>query len=284
MHRTILKVGWISLALATLCPALAHAQWIPTDWEERVILIVGTKTQPSYGQDPLAPEPLQDTESNLGCTLDGKLSYGPPGAPSMLGHTQGQQVTSNAHVTPVTATAAGSVTFQVRVTQKATPPVPVNVVPITIYAHGSVRNEGSPPTGCSGYFCQHFVKANGSVSLVINSDTQQFLNHSIVAGYLGANLSFNEAVIHDIPPNVMLQGEMNVSSMVDMQNADIGMLAICNTAVSFQFVLADAHIPGTQVWFSDYFKIEYSPGYWALDATPVQPTTWGRIKTLYSNP
>jgi hypothetical protein len=185
-------------------------------------------------------------------------------------------------VSPVTATAAGSVAFQVRVTQTAVPPVSVSAVPVTIYAHGTVRTSGSPPTGCTGYTCQHYVQTNASVSLVLGSDTQQLLNQSIVAGYLGANLAFNQQDIHNIPPNVMLSGEMNVSSTVEMHNADVGMLAISNVTANCQFVLADAHIPGTDVWFSDYFKIEYSPGYWALDdPTPVQPTTWGRIKSQY---
>jgi len=43
-------------------------------------------------------------------------------------------------------------------------------------------------------------------------------------------------------------------------------------------------IPGTDFKYSDYYRIEYSPGYWALgEPTPVAPTTWGRIKSLYSN-
>jgi hypothetical protein len=42
-------------------------------------------------------------------------------------------------------------------------------------------------------------------------------------------------------------------------------------------------IPGTDdSRYSDYFHIEYSPGYWALgNPTPVQTSTWGKIKSQY---
>ncbi len=33
---------------------------------------------------------------------------------------------------------------------------------------------------------------------------------------------------------------------------------------------------------NEIFDVEYSAGFWALGGTPVEPKTWGELKSLYS--
>ena len=50
------------------------------------------------------------------------------------------------------------------------------------------------------------------------------------------------------------------------------------------FVVSSDIIPGTSTRYDEVYEVEFSPGYWALgNPAPVEPSTWGMIKQLYTN-
>ena len=64
-----------------------------------------------------------------------------------------------------------------------------------------------------------------------------------------------------------------------------GQWAEATATITPNFAITTDLIPGTNSKYSNYFEIEYSPGYWALgNPTPVQTSTWGKMKSHYLKP
>jgi len=140
-------------------------------------------------------------------------------------------------------------------------------------AAGYVQAAG---TGCIDYiFCS---QANASVHFAVWT-----LDHS----YIDSNQSTTSGQ-KDVYMEKIIDAAVN-----QVFNATISTHAYVSLAVSAITLnaTAEAHpaiavsggiIPGTESRYSDFYTIEFSPGYWALgNPTPVQPSTWGKMKSHY---
>ena len=85
--------------------------------------------------------------------------------------------------------------------------------------------------------------------------------------------------------NLPVLGVLNASLIAQASITAFGVDAGGASASAFVdpiIEVADETIPGTSDSYRDHFDIEFGNGYYALgDPTPVEPATWGRIKSLY---
>ena len=272
MFRTIQTGGWLAGAACLLFAAAASAQLTPATWIETVILGAGDVTQEWDGQNDALPEPLLYTLPSVGSLIEGDLTFGPTGPPfisalakqSMSNYGGGE------------ATSRGRVTFQLRLIEKSAPPVVVDYVPLRIGVQGSVVVSGNCSQFCIGSAGAAIVLMNGDIE-VLRKTASANMHGDLGPILLDSNQSIS------LHPQTVLTGSVIVQAYVG--GAPIpGMRAEATAFAGPAFEITSAFIAGTESQYRDFFEIEYSPGYWALgNPTPVTPTTWGRIKSLYSD-
>ena len=268
------RVRWLpAVALAAgvgLYPA--HAFGLnPAGWSEEISLIYENDFENTSGGHPLSPDILAESLSGSGWSVTAGVTFGPPGPPQAT-VTAGAQTTASA---ALTASASIGIAFEFQIIAIAVPPVAVSTVPITLYTQGTVSTSGA-----SGLR----PRANASITVYGNSTT--LVSESIYAtgdptDDLPASDAFSINTGAAYPPGIVLDAFMQATAHVSPEvsgTGTAGAIAYIDPEIS----VADEIIPGTTESYRDYYEIEFSQGYWALgNPTPVEPTTWGRIKSLY---
>ena len=233
---------------------------LPTEWTEYIRLDWGYTYQEWRGQDTYFPEPLAHSISYSPCTsVEGDLTFGPPGPPLVIAQSQVSAPTCFLEGLYRAITSC-YVTFNLRIVEKATPPVAVESVPLMIGIKSSLA--------ASAQF------SGGTAWLNIdNAGTRVFEKRSD-GGYDTGPIEVDSTATVSIQPGAVLTGSMWVSA---------GSVAGVTTgSVGCDFEIASDVIPGTEYQYRDFFEIEYSSDYWALgNPTPVQTSTWGKIKGQY---
>ena len=176
----------------------------------------------------------------------------------------------------------GVVTFQFTVRQIAEPPGAVTLVPVSMKAVGSTRVRGSvaqcPPN------CILDADPAAFASFRVANDTGDLIFRTVTSASFAGSKSLNLLETHQIAVDEIVTGAIGVLSTVRMTRTGLDDWGEATASIGAEFAVSSILIPGTPSMFSDFFRIEYSPGYWALgDPTPVTSTTWGRLKKLYSN-
>jgi hypothetical protein len=272
MVRTIRTSGWLAGAACVLLTAPASAQLQPTSWTELVGFFICLSDPRWLGQDPASPEPLLQSVTATNYSLETDLTFGPPGPPFVTAHSEGTLSAYLYCAFQNRATAQGTVTFQLRIIEKAPPPVVVESVPMMISIHGSVV------TAANSY-----GDAVASVA-IMNGNTEVFrkLSEASTGGNPGP-IPLDATKTVSMQPGVVLDGSISVLSVVALYTLGTGIGATASAGSDFE-ITSDV-IPGTNYLYRNFFDIEYSPGYWALgNPTPVQTSTWGKIKSQYLQP
>ena len=86
-----------------------------------------------------------------------------------------------------------------------------------------------------------------------------------------------------LAPDEVVNGSISVSANIWPNEMQAGSSSSSTGWVDPIVSIANQTIPESSANYRDHYEIEYAPGYWALGSTPVQETTWGRIKQLYAN-
>ena len=271
MFRTIQTGGWLAGAAFLLLTAPASAQLEPTTWTESVTLRLDNTTQNWTGDDPASPEPLTEELVGPKGHVNGTVSYGPAGPPEILVSEE----ESCQMYTPASGSSSGVVTFSFRVVQTSSPPVDVSYIPILVTVLGSVNASG----GGDNIFANH---ASARVSFSLTRSEAEIINEQVSTTNGPAAIDFSKT-FSALLDGVFI-GRMQCAAGVSKGLLDPKYKATADANIHPEISLTSAFIPGTESKYADYFAIEFSPGYWALgDPTPVNPTTWGRIKSLYSD-
>lgn len=299
MHRPI--QGLVAIAFlgswAFFYPKVASSQTLAqTSWDEFISLTVGEDGKELQGSDSAIPEPIADSLAIPGWGLSGALTYGPPGPPQFTAHCfgkatsgpnsyQGSGPNSYQAFGDSIAETRGLVAFEFAVRTITTPPVVVTDVPVTISAHGATFIRGS--VACPQSDCLVDGDPAAFVQILMVSQGMTLMNRTVTSASIKASdhiVNVGQTVY--LEPDIVVSGSVEAMGLVRMNRFTAsGQWGEATATITPDFAISTDLIPGTNSPYSDYFQIEYSPGYWALgDPTPVAPTTWGKIKTLYSRP
>ena len=279
MHRTIPIQRWGLTTLCLLLPINVQAgAFPPATWTEKVAIRVASTTNESLGKDDNTPEAIGDTVSVLtNYFMNGYVAFGEAGPPYLTVYAAGRLwkfLSGNFSVT-----SQSTINFDLTIVQTHVPPVAVDLVPILVESQGDIYGDAS----CEVAWVCGSATAQGSM-VVMQGGTEVFNQTASlhVASDPSKQASLDASKPLSLQPGVNLHGSVTVLTTIAV--AGFGYAAVARASMGPSFEITSAVIPGTQYKYADFFKIEYSPGYWALGhPTPVAPTTWGKIKSLYSN-
>jgi hypothetical protein len=255
-----------------------------TTWEEFIHLAVGEDGKDLQGLDPAAPEPIADSLSVPGWGLSGALSYGPAGPPEFTAHSYGKAISwSSQHsLGDSIADTRGLVTFEFLVRTTSPPPVPVSGVPVTVSIHGKTFIRGT--VACSPSVCFVDGYPAAFVQLLVVSQGMTLINRTVTsASETGSDHIVNVGQTLYLEPDIAVDGSIETHTSVRMNRFHgSGQWGEATATIGSGIEISTDLIPGTDSKYSDYFQIEYGPGYWALgNPAPVQTSTWGKIKAQY---
>ena len=161
--------------------------------------------------------------------------------------------------------------------------VSVMSVPVTIQAQGTATTEGSP-SFCDP-ICFYDVAATAQSTIRLG-ESGSILNLTVTST-LGSVMpsAFDTTFTYALAPGAIVDGSLEAIAHIGVELGAVEDFAKATAFIDPQFVVSDELIPGTSSKYSDYYEIEYGPGYWALgNPSPVNTTTWGKIKALYFKP
>lgn len=267
MIRTIV----FPVLFVSLLPGFAAAQLQDTHWSETVTVSANEVTNQQIGQDIAVPEAISQnaTDGIAGCT--GNVTFGPPGPPQGTSTVSGFSESNGSDVTGV---AVLNISFFAGVVQTSTPDVSVTTVPVSISAAGTAAVSGTW-TGAQCF---------SDVTILLGLD-DVFVGHAEASSNPLSGLpetdGFDQSVVVDIPVGGVLNGALIAQASITALGVDSGG---ANAAAFADPVIevADQVIPGSSASYRDHFDIEFGAGYYALgNPSPVEPSTWGRIKSMY---
>ena len=245
-----------------------RAQLSDAAWNETLTLTTNLGTDYYPGVDPAVPEPQVGSLSGTNYGADGSVTFG-SGPPNV---TSSANATYTSGITYLGVTSYCRIDFQFAVRQTSAPPVAVTTVPVNVTVQGTVGVAG-------GIFASAFS--------TVNLATFQGPIASWAAGVDNsagtATDGFNETVQIDLAPDLVVDGDMTADAGIAGEVLVTGTFATASSWVDPVIAVADETIPGSSDSYRDHYEIEFSPGYYALDQSPVERTTWGKIKRLYGD-
>jgi len=268
MNLRILIAAFLSsiVLLGATSPGSAQ-QPTTTQWNEALSLTADLQMGGAGGADSEVPESLSDELSGAQYSVNGSVTFGTSGPPQVTctvtgSYTSGLQ-------TYLAGSAYARIDFQFRVHQTATPPVPVSTVPITV--HTEATGEASGTMNSFGY-----------ASFELLSFTGPIVDYSISVGSYSppASDSFNETYAMDAVPDQIYEGAMTANAGLGVEELQSSLAGTATTFIDPVIEIGDEVIVGTTSNYRDYFTIEFGSGY-MLGSVPVQPATWGEIKSRY---
>jgi hypothetical protein len=165
--------------------------------------------------------------------------------------------------------------FQFQVLESAMPPVPVTAVPVHIHAQGTADATGDSTLRAASFSRFTLISTALLISWDVSADN--------VGGGAPPSDSFDNDDQLELAPDEVISGEIFVDAGIGAESPPL--VAGSSAEATFDPVIevADMTIPGTSAKYRDFFTVEFSPGYFALGQSPVEQTTWGKIKRLYRN-
>jgi len=269
------RLSAIALLSLLILPAIGFAQLVdPAIWSEQVGLNADNASDGGLGNDDAVPEPQSASLSGSSYSIDGSVSFNSPGAPNATADM------SASYTSGLSSFLGGSVTCQIifsfRVVETSPPPITLQNVRVDITASGTADAGGD-----SDLF------SNALATFVVGTPAQPtMVDLSATASNSGGVLSdsFNETNQIILGPSGGANVTMTVQATIAPEVLVSGTSATATAFVDPIIVMADELIVGGGgANYRDHYVIEFVDGYWALGSTPVQPTTWGKIKSLYGN-
>jgi hypothetical protein len=277
MHASLARGagGVFVLSALTFTPADSRTQSTleTASWIESIILTTSDADTSGTGLDDAAPEPLDVSILRGSYSLEGTVTFpqsGPPNAAVTLSaqHQSGLVLLG--------ALAGARIDFQFRVVENAQPPVPVTTVPVHVHAQGFAEASGDTTIRTASFSMFDLISNAGVlVHSAVSADN--------VGGGAPPSDSFDYDGQLDLLPGDVVSGEMLADASVGAESPPEGTSIQAGATADPVIEIADAIIPGTSAGYRDYFTVEFSPGYYALGQSPVERTTWGKIKRLYGN-
>lgn len=250
-------------------PAAGRAQLNDTSWNEALTLSTNLVTDYYPGEDPAVPEPQAGSLSGTNYGADGNITFASGGPPNAYSYTNASYTSG---ISYLAVSAYCRIDFQFAVRQTSAPPVSVTAVPVNVTVSGTV--------GVSGGI---FASANSQVNLASFQGPIQSWEVSVDNSSGTASDSFGETVQYQLAPDLVIDGDMTSDAGIAGEVLVMGTNATANAYVDPVIEIADETIPGSSDSYRDHYEIEFSPGYFALVPAPVEKTTWGRIKQLYTH-
>jgi hypothetical protein len=270
--RIVFPFLLVSLVTILSAPSLGYAQLTNTTWNESLSLSADATSGGQPGQDSDLPEPLLDNLNGSQYSVDGSISFGPPGPPQATCVVNGSYTSGLNVYLGGTAYVRIDFTFQVR--QTSSPPVTVGAVPINVHAAGSVSASGDAAM---------FANALSSFELYTFQGPLVSYDIMVSNGTGGNSDSFNEMYQTSLAPELTVSGAMTASANVGAEALQPNTQGNATAFIDPVIEVVDDVIPGTSSSYRDYFDIEFGSGYFALDTVPAEPATWGQIKTRFGN-
>jgi hypothetical protein len=267
----------LGLALLLVAWSLEPAQsqsLNQTQWYESLALNGDEQTAQGLGADDSSPEPQSNAISGSTWSLDGDITFGPPGPPHVTTQVNGSHTSGAAFF--LGATAYVMISFEFQLTQIASAPVTITSVPLTVHSQGSATT-----TGDEEFFAIAFAfldlgwEGGPLVSMearATNTPTDEWPDSD----------SFNESQRFTVPPTAEVFGSMASNANIAAEVPQSGIAASAEAFIDPIIEVADETIPGTSMSYRDVFEVEMSDGFFALgDPTSVRRAGWGTVKSLY---
>jgi hypothetical protein len=254
-------------------PVPGHAQLTPTAWNESLSFSADQENDSFVGVDPDNPEPQSGSLSGSSWSLDGSISFGPAGPPQATSMINGSY---NSGLTGfMGGTAYVRIDFEWAVRQTATPPVSVNEVPVKIEADGKAEADGDAAM---------FAVADADFNIATISGPLMSLEALVDNSSGSAVDSFEVTTTIMLAPDAVVFGDLTANANIAAEVLQGGTSSSATAFIDPVFEVSDDLIPGTSSRYKDFFEVEFGAGYYALgNPTPVETTTWGKIKSLYGN-
>jgi len=273
----------VVLGLLIITAPSAQAQLAQTIWAESLSLTAGVESGGGSGSDNSMPEPLSDSilgpQGGDDYSISGSVAFSP--VPSFPQTTCTISTNYNSgDITSLTGNAFSSIIFRFVVVQTSSGGPGVSQVPVSVQAAGTAEVTADGGT---------FAAAGSSFIVRMDEGGQALIFEQIIANTGGGGTPTSDSFLVSsqlmVPPGAVLQGDMQANAN---STASFNQGSTSGTATGFVdpvIEVADELIPGGGgASYRDFYEIEFSDGYLALgDPTPVEPTTWGRIKRLYAN-
>ena len=271
------KFGLFVIAFFSLLilPATGSAQLIdPATWVENVSLDADASVGSASGSDDALPEPLIPGLGGPGYDIDGSVTFNSPGAPNT---TAAMSASYTSGLSSFLGGAAHcEINFSFRVVETSPPPFTLANVRVDITASGTADAGGDSE-----------LFANVSAIFIVGTPAQPTLVNLCAEANNNdfPSSSFNETNQIILGPT----GGANVTMIATASiNGEVLVSGTSATATAFVdpviVISDDLIVGGNGAKYSDHYAIEFADGYWALGMpTPVEHTTWGKIKRLYAN-
>jgi hypothetical protein len=276
MHRNLIRLVGGGLVLSapvfTSAASRTSSSLENASWLESVALTSSDSSLSRDGVDDAVPEPLTASVTGVGYSQDGQVVFPQRGAPNVA-VTLGAQHESGLAL--IGSLVGCRINFQFRVLESAIPPVPVTAVPVHIHAQGTADAAGDSTLRAASFSRFTLISTALLVSWDVSADN--------VGGGAPPSDAFDNDDQLELAPDEVVSGEIFVDASVGAESPPAGTASSAQATFDPAIEVADMTIPGTSAAFRDYFTVEFSPGYFALGQTPVEQTTWGKIKRLYRN-
>jgi len=260
--RTLVLVAGSLLLLAPV----VSAELSNTQWQESTQVSRDEQSDVDAGE----PSVPVSTSSSLTGVLASVFYPTTPSPPSVT-----STVSGSASADEVNAWAFAAVTFQFQLNETTTPPVSITSVPMAATAKGTADASGTS---------EFSATARAGLTLVGESvGALVTLEACAKSPGPSASAAFNETVSFSIDPAEVVTGNLLASAQISMFSPASGN-AGAEAFIDPIIVVSSDIIPGTSTRYDEVYEVEFSPGYWALgNPTPVEASTWGRIKQLYTH-
>ena len=257
--RTCHTVILVAVTMFVLAP-VASAQLSDTQWQEATQVQRDNQSDVDAGA-PFAPVNTSSSLQGVSATVAYPDTPSPPSVTST--------VSGSANGDVVIAWAFASVTFQFQLNEIMAPVVSITSVPMSVTAMGTASATGT---------VEFSATARASLDLF-----SQMIGSLVMLEADGTSF-FDETVAFAIDPDEVVTGVILASAQITTGDLGATDNASAEAFVDPIFVVSSDIIPGTSTRYDEVYEVEFSPGYWALgNPTPVEPSTWGRIKQLYTN-
>lgn len=247
-------------ALVLIHPAIVWAQ--PPEsmtWFESLYLDVNGIQETTLGNDDALPDPVSVGVRSPAYSIEESISFAAPGPPNV---TAAVDMSNESLAGSLFGTALGEIYFEFRVV--ATPPSSgPPTVPVRVAISGSAWAGGDAA-----------LPASASVAFIVWDPTEEPIAYwrATATNAQGEGTgSFNESIRFEIKPALKASALMSVSAHVGREPMLPGTSAHCSASIG----------PPTITTPGEGYEVQVSNGYWALGPVPVQPATWGSIKSRY---
>ena len=262
----------ITVVLLLALPISISAQLEPSSWTEWIEFGSGDFNASISGERPHYPDPLSERFYDPHYLCDASVSFPLTGPPS--GTIRGELTIDTPEAAPFLVVRFDFESF-FRVQQLGTPPVAVNFVPVTIQRAGHAEIPvGYPPAPVPMTVSVH-------TEFHVSSDLGTIeIADEIAANNFGGAQQSSFAETHQFWLPLQETASVYAFTVLDIGGATSAGSVEATGWIDPVIEVADAIIAGTSNSYREFFKVETSPGFWAL---PTETKSWGAIKRMFAD-